>query len=183
MCISMNYNKDKTIESEEENIPDGDGFVSSGIFGDTDTVAMADRKKREDFYKSRYHYREQIPCEYCSHCLELRKFSREGLAMTTGFYCFHAEMAVCRNGTCDNAHERPNGRKRIIYDKANAPAGFEKGLAPVLPKRYYTKRERERETKFALRMDGYRGGSSGYQRIDGDGEAAMSGRLPKGLGN
>jgi hypothetical protein len=47
-------------------------------------------------------------------------------------------------------------------------------------KRYFTKKERQRAIERSVR-DGYRGGSSSYQRADGNKEAVGSGQIPKGL--
>lgn len=169
----------KEIE-EDVSLPREGKLMSAGIFGDVDSDAVADKSRRVEDFKARYNYHEVIPCTACSHCLEMRRFSHEGKAYSVGCYCFLAEMPVEEFGTCINGHKRPDGRRRVIYDTTNAPAGFENGLVPILPKRYYTKKARERAA-LKLAREGYRGGSSSYVRPDGDREAIGSGVIPRGL--
>ena len=49
-------------------------------------------------------------------------------------------------------------------------------------KRYFSKRERVKAAIEAEKKN-YRGGTSSYQRADGDKGAIGSGQIPKGLGN
>jgi hypothetical protein len=169
------------IETEEQTALDTtNGLVSTGIFGESDTESMEDRERRINDYRIRYDYHEYVPCRCCTQSIEFRKFLRDGTAVNVGFYCYTCEGAVAENGTCVMARARKDGRRRVVYDSENAPVGFEKGLAPVLMKRYYSKRER---TLMAAKAAQYRGGSSGYIRPDGIREAKGSGLIPKGLGN
>ena len=89
------------------------------------------------------------------------------------------ELPISEHGTCKSAYPRRNGRKRIIYDTTNAPPGFEQGLSPVTMRRFYSKKEKFKAEREESR--GYRGGSSSYQRADGNKEAVGSGQIPKGL--
>lgn len=175
--------KQQIIETEEDiTLPQIDSLRSSSIHGDTDIVGIADRIKRTEIFKRTYHWQKVIPCRNCSNCVEYRKFRPDGLAVTVGFYCFLGEMQTEEDATCDYGHTRTNGRRRIVYDGENAPKGFEEGLAPVQMKRYFSKRERVKAAIEAEKKN-YRGGTSSYQRADGDKGAIGSGQIPKGLGN
>ena len=179
----MESHKQHFIETEEDiSLPKENGLVSAGIFGDTDMPAMLDRERRTNDFKQRYNYHESVPCCICCNGIEFRRFLPTGEAVTAGFYCHMAEMATEEYGTCTCGRARKNGRRRVVYYREHAPSGFEEGYAPVQMKRYYTKRERQQAAERAIR-DGYRGGSSGYQRTDGDGAAVGTGKIPKGLGN
>lgn len=179
----MNQRQSPFIETEEEaGLPKTDGIVSAGIFGDTDSKAMYDRERRTLDFKQRYNYHEVVPCCACCNCIEIRKFLQSGEAVSSGFYCSMGELSTCENGTCDLARARRNGRRRVVYFRDNAPPGFEQGMAPVQLKRFYTKRDKKEAVRKEVR-DGYRGGSSSYQRADGNREAVGSGKIPKGLGN
>ena len=91
------------------------------------------------------------------------------------------ELPISEHGTCSSAYPRKHGRKRIVYDTTNAPAGFENGLCPVTMRRFYSKRDKFKAAREESR--GYRGGTSSYQRADGDKEAVGSGQIPRRLGN
>ena len=171
------------LESEEEiNIPQEGGIVSAGIFGDVDVDAMTDKLRRTEDFKRRTQYHEVIPCMACSNCIELRKFAPDGRACTIGWYCYMGELAVSQFGTCKDAHMRANGRRRVVYDTTNAPLGFEQGMVPILPKRYFTNKQRE-QAAIASAREMYRGGSSSYVRPDGNKEAVGSGVIPRSLRN
>ena len=173
----------KYIETEEDiSLPNEEGLVAAGIYGDTDLPSMMDKERRIADFKKRYNYHEVCPCSICCNSIEFRRFLPSGEAVTVGFYCHIGEMPVEEFATCSCARPRRNGRRRVIYSRANAPSGFEDGLAPVQMKRYFTKRERQKAAERSMR-DGYRGGTSSYQRADGDKGAIGSGQIPKGLGN
>lgn len=166
---------------EEASLPTIDCLKVAGIFGDTDVKAFADKEKRSVDYKSVNGYQEVLTCPHCGSCIEFRAFTPNGEAYTVGRYCQVGELSVSEHGTCQRAYPRRKGRKRVIYDGTNAPAGFDQGLAPVTMKRLYTKRDQYKALLEESR--GYRGGSSSYQRADGEKEAVGSGKIPKGLGN
>ena len=169
------------IETEEDiNLPQLGCLRTSSIHGETDAIGIADRIKRTEAFKKRYHWQRMIPCQGCCNCIEYRKFRTDGQAVTVGFYCFLAEMPTEEYATCDYSHARKNGRRRIVYDGENAPAGFEEGLAPVQVKRIFSKREKVKAAVNAAKAN-YRGGSSSYQRADGNDEAVGSGQIPKVL--
>ena len=171
------------IETEENiSLPCTGKLVSSSIHGETDVEGMANRIKRTEAFRERYHWQRTAPCYGCSNCVEFRKFRADGQAVSTGFYCSLAEMETEEFATCDYAHLRKDGRRRVVYDRENAPAGFEEGLAPVQVKRYFSKKERVKASINAAKSS-YRGGSSSYQRADGNREAVGSVKIPKGLGN
>ena len=171
------------IETEEDiSLPNEEGLVPAGIYGDSDVPSMLDRERRTADFKKRYDYHEIVPCCICCNCIEFRRFLPTGEAVTVGFYCHIGEMQTTEFHTCTCARPRKNGRRRVVYYRENAPSGFEAGLAPVQMKRYFTKKERQRAIERSVR-DGYRGGSSSYQRADGNNEAVGSGQIPKGLGN
>ena len=170
------------IETEEENsLPNEDCLKIAGIFGDTDERAMTDREKRTLSFRENYEYREITTCPYCCNCIEFRKFTPNGEAVTIGRYCLMGELPISEHGTCKSACPRRNGRKRIVYDATNAPVGFEQGLTPVVMRRCYNKREQFKAAREDSR--GYRGGSSSCKRVDGDNGAIGSKQIPKGLGN
>lgn len=172
--------KEQYMETEEEgSLPNEDCLLVAGIFGDTDAKAMADKERRTISFREKYDYREITTCPYCCNCIEFRKFTPSGEAVTVGRTCIMGELPVSEHGTCKSAYPRRNGRKRILYDITNAPAGFEHGLAPVTMRRFYSKKEQFKAAREESR--GYRGGSSSYNRADGDKEAIRSGRMPKGL--
>jgi len=172
--------KERFIETEEDSsLPNENGLFVAGIFGDTDARAIADRERRAITFREKYDYREITTCPHCCHCLEFRKFSPSGEAITVGRFCFVGELPISEHGTCKSAYPRRHGRKRIVYDTTNAPAGFEQGMAPVTMRRFYNKREQFKAAREESR--GYRGGSSSYQRADGNKEAVGSGQIPKGL--
>lgn len=171
------------IETEENiSIPCTGKLVSSSIHGETDVEGMANRINRTESFRERYHWQKVATCYGCSNCVEFRKFRSDGLAVSTGFYCSLAEMETEEFATCDYGHLRKDGRRRVVYDSENAPAGFEEGLSPVHVKRYFSKKERVKASINASKSS-YRGGSSSYQRADGNKEAVGSGKIPKGLGN
>lgn len=175
-------NKERFIETEEESsLPNEDCLLVAGIFGDTDEKAMSDRERRIISFREKYDYREVTTCPYCCNCIEFRKFTTSGEAVTIGRTCIMGELPISEHGTCKSAYPRRKGRKRIIYDTTNAPAGFEQGLAPVTMRRFYNKREQFKAAREESR--GYRGGTSSYQRADGNKEAVGSGQIPKSLGN
>ena len=169
------------IETEEGSLPDENRLLAAGIFGDTDARAMSDREKRAINFRDKYDYREITTCPYCCNCIEYRKFSPSGEAITVGRYCLMGELPISEHGTCRSAYPRKNGRKRIVYDTTNAPVGFEQGMAPVVMRRFYSKREEFKAAREESR--GYRGGTSSYHRADGEKGAIGSGQIPKGLGN
>ena len=170
------------IETEEDiTLPQGDGITVAGIFGDSDVRSMSDRERRIADFKKRYNYQEICPCVACCNCIEFRGFNAQGEAYTIGWYCLLAEMSITPFGTCLSSHPRRNNRRRVIYDRRNAPPGFEEGLAPVTMRRCFSRKERFHALREESR--GYRGGSSSYQRKDGDVEAVGTGKIPKGLGN
>lgn len=179
----MEPSKTNLIETEEDiSLPTEHGLISAGIFGDTDMPAMMDREHRTEDFKRRFNYHEVVPCCNCCNGVEFRRFLPTGEAVTVGFYCHMGEMATEAFGTCTCGSPRKNGRRRVVYYREYAPSGFEDGYAPVQLKRYYTKRERQRAALRSAR-DGYRGGTSSYQRADGNTEAVGSGQIPRRLGN
>lgn len=170
------------IDTEEEAaLKNENRLVIAGIYGDTDEKAMADRAKRTETFIRQYDYREIVPCYDCCNCIEYRRFTSSGEAYTVGRYCLLGEFQISGNGTCRSAYPRKHGRRRVIYDATNAPQGFEQGMVAVNMRRFYSKRERFKAAREESR--GYRGGSSSYQRADGNREAVGSGKIPKGLGN
>ena len=173
--------KGNLIETEEASLPEATCLLVAGIFGDTDAKALADRERRTIKFRENYDYREITTCPYCCNCIEFRKFNPSGEAYTAGRYCLMGEITISEYGTCSSAYPRRNGRKRIIYDTTNAPPGFEQGLSPVTMRRFYSKREQFKAAREESR--GYRGGTSSYQRADGDKEAVGSGQIPRRLGN
>lgn len=171
------------IEVEEESaITEQNNLLSAGIFGEVDERAVSDRIRREMVFKARCNYQEFTPCCQCCYCIESRKFTADKQAVSTGFYCFHGEMVVTKYGTCTEAHVRANGRRRVVYDLENAPAGFEKGLADVKMQRLYTWKEKRKIMEKALK-ETYRGGGVGYVRADGNAGAKGNGQIPRRLGN
>ena len=173
--------ENKLVEVEESSLPCEEQLLVAGIFGDTDAKAMADRERRSITFREKYGYREVTTCPYCCNCIEFRKFAQSGEAFTAGRYCLLGELPISEHGTCSSAYPRRNDRKRIIYDTTYAPIGFEQGLAPVSVQRFYSKREKFKAAREESR--GYRGGTSYYQRKDGDNEAVGSNQIPRGLVN
>ena len=183
MQANMETTNSKSIYTEEEAmLPNEGSLVVAGIFGDTDIAAKADQVARSEAFKKRTKFQEFVPCFACSNCLEFRKFIPTGEVVTIGFHCLLGEFVTSCYGTCTYGHLRKDGRRRVVYDKTNAPPGFEEGLVPVTMKRFYTKKDKFRAAAHEERA-GYRGGSSSYQRKDGDLEAVGTGKIPKGLGN
>jgi len=168
------------IVVEEEGLPEVPSLMAAGIFGETDAKSMADHDIRVIRYREQYGFHEVVTCPYCCNCIVFRKFTTSGEAYTAGMYCFNGEITVSEHGTCSNARARRHGRKRVLYDITNAPPGFEQGLAPVTMHQIFNKREKFKAIREESR--GYRGGSSGYQRTDDEGEKG-TGQIPRRLGN
>ena len=166
----------------ESPIPEegGEGNLCyAGIYGGTDTNAMMDRQKRVNGYQERIHYRTSIPCDRCTRCLELRKFSKGGEERLLGYICLQMECETSANHTCDMAQANRTGRKKVVFDLTNAPLGFKAGMASKKTPPEVMKNRIEPDEP----SEGYRGGSNYYRRADGNREAVGSGRVPKRLMN
>ena len=166
----------------EDVIPEegGDGNLCyAGIYGGTDAAAMMDRQKRVEGYKERVQYRECIPCERCSHCLELRNFSKGGEERLVGYVCLQMECETTASHTSNMGNMNRTGRKKVIYDTTNAPLGFREGMSF----RSNVPMERKNMIEADAPSGGYRGGSGWYKRADGDKSSEGSGKIPKRLMN
>lgn len=151
----------------------------AGIYGASDATAMMDRQKRVDGYRERMHYRACIPCERCTHCLELRNFNGAGEERLVGYICTQMECETMASNTCDMAQKNRTGRRKVVFDLTNAPYGFKVGMARGTTPPESPKNKIEPDVP----SGGYRGGSNYYKRVDGDREAIGSGKVPKRLMN
>lgn len=178
----MEDEKKGYIESEEaeNSSKQTDRVRCAGIYGDTDMKAMTDRKRRIDAYRSKFDYREIIPCDRCVHCIELRRFTEGGEMESVGYVCLRCGGDTDPFHTCNDGFRPPNGRRKVIFDTHNAPLGFEDGLVDVPFRRIYS-RKGKRTAKPTIPPDGYRGGSEYYKRADG--KKKESGTVPKVLAN
>lgn len=167
------------------NIPErteGRGLLVAGADGTVTAEAMADRARRTEGFIRRVDYRECISCDRCGNCLEIRGFTPKGEEKVLALYCPSGEMEVSPYHTCNQARRtKKAGRKKVIYELTNAPKGFELGmgrtdLRPSVPGETI-------KLEPTIPVDGYRGGSKFYRRMDGDEEAEGSGKIPRGLTN
>lgn len=162
---------------------EGAGCVYGGIYGERTMGALADRQKRTDNYRERVNFRECLNCDRCTHCLEIRGFYRNGKEYVKTYLCLTGEFETTPYHTCDRAQRNRRGRRKVVYDLANAPRGFEVGRGSEDNLRYREPGESIKESGGVPPEEGYRGGSKFYRRRDGDEEAEGSGKIPRGLTN
>lgn len=163
--------------------PEGDGMMFAGIYGDTTMEAMADRRRRKEGYRERVNFRECIPCDRCGHCLEIRGFFRNGKEYVKTLLCLVGEFETTPYNTCDRAYRNRSNRRKVVYDLANAPKGFQAGLNPSKEAKFSFPGERGESKNNEPPSEGYQGGSKFYKRADGDESSEGSGKIPRGLMN
>ena len=159
-----------TIETEEDSLlPKSDfGMVAGGIYGDSDEEAFTDRQSRQNYFKDSRDYRTVVSCDKCTLCFELRRFTNDGKVETVGFFCTQGDFETDAFHTCNTGMQNRAGRRRVIYLTENMPFGFEQGMVPVQYNRVYKKKKQDRQkTEATMDANGYRGGSSYYNRHDG----------------
>lgn len=172
------YAEDGRVYTEEvEALPqsNGGGIHVPGIYGENTTAGMADRSVRSATFMSHNDYRLVTPCFQCRSCIEFRKFDHRGEAESIGYYCILGDFRVDRYGTCRYGGMMKNGRRRVVYDLANAPAGFSSGLCDVTQKRYYKRSEQRR-------ADQQRKEPQPWELPDAS-AYGVSGMVPRGLAN
>ena len=172
-----------TIETELQSpSPEEAGeLVSGSKDGEYNPVAIIERAQRTDRMMRRMDFRICINCEWCTHRVEFRDFSVDGLTMNKMLYCTRLERQVDQYHTCNDAHSSRSGRRKVIWDLRNSPQGFGTGY---IPPDFILKKGRQNMQPDATARDGeYRGGSAYYHRKDGDKEAVGGKKIPKGLGN
>lgn len=174
-----NYSDTIIIEREHnQGIPyEGSGLIAAGIDGSTSAAALLDRQSRVAEFQERLDYREVVPCEKCSNCIELRGFTPNGTDVCTGHFCTNGCFEVKPNCTCNSG--RLSKRLRIIYSMRNAPPNF--GLRPG--DRDITSEETAKTTEKRKEKRDYIGGSGHYQRADGKSVAEGAGMVPRRLMN
>lgn len=167
------------IEREFNNgIPyEGCGLIAAGIDGSTSAAALLDRQSRIECFKERMDYREVVPCEMCSSCVEMRGFTADGKDVCNGYFCKTACFEVKPNCTCNGGRMSP--RKTVIYSMRNAPLNF--GLRSS--DRDITSEETAKTTEKRKEKRDYIGGSGHYQRADGKTVAEGAGMVPRRLMN
>jgi hypothetical protein len=156
---------------------EGSGLLAAGLNGSTSASALMERQSKVAEYKDRMDFREVVPCDKCSCCMELRGFTVEGRDVCLGYYCINGSFEVSSTSTCHGG--RLGKRKKVVYVMKNAPKDF--GLRPndvdITDQELQTSTERRRARK------DYRGGSGVYQRIDGKSLSEGGGTVPRSLMN
>jgi hypothetical protein len=169
----------KIFEREIDNgLPyEGSGLLAAGLTGSTSASALMERQSKVAEYKDRMDFREVVPCDKCSCCMELRGFTVEGRDVRLGYYCMNGSFELSSTSTCNGG--RLGKRKKVVYVMKNAPKDF--GLRPgdvdITDQELQPSTERRR-----VRKD-YRGGSGVYQRIDGKSLSEGGGTVPRSLMN
>ena len=162
---------------------EGEGYAFAGIYGDTSVDAMTDRQKRKEGYRERVKFRECVSCDRCGHCLEIRGFYRNGKEYIKTLLCIPGEFETTPFNTCDQGYRNRKNRRKVIYDLANAPRGFEAGLHKPAEVGFKFPGDKRESKENEPPKEGYRGGSKFYKRADGDERSEGSGKIPRGLTN
>jgi len=185
--------EEETIECEIERglpVEEGEELMFAGRTGEADYKSLAARRKRTDGMLKRLDYRECIPCDRCMHCIELRGFKKSGTEIVIGYICLMADSDIDADHTCNMARRSKKLYKRVVYFLKDAPIGFKEGLTEkqlmgcgqAHPEEKLQSGLSERLAA-TMPIEGYKGGSEYYKRVDGDKEAEGTSKIPGRLVN